>query len=317
MSTQMFPMMMQSNSYQRGTAMNTLMNQNANCFGNYYNNNYIFPQQKIMMSQQIAPYDSMSNFNNNNQINFMIPQIQRMPNINKQQPSNFLKEKKSTSASTKTKIHDNNKKGSRNQFSKEEDQQLLELVEKYGDKKWKIISKHMPNRTTRQCHERYKYFLSPKLSNHPWTDEECMILELKYQELGPKWAEIAQFLNNRSAVSVKNKWGALERKKQLRAMIPLLNELYLTNHKILKGINIKKYNIKPKRVSHIGNEKEPKTDGVNYGSQDEDNGVLSDLFNDESDEAADDGYESVFFDNESENLDDDFLSLWDNENMAL
>lgn len=298
--------MMQFNPYQREMPMNSFIN----CYGNFTSNNYAFPQQSAFMNQQMMMPNSVTKFSGNNQFNFMFPQNNLMSHMEQSTvplSSQIPKKKRNEGSLNKTKDHnENQKKTIRKQFTKEEDQLLLELVEKFGDKKWKLISKRMPNRSTRQCHERYKYFLSPKLSNNPWTEEECMILEMKYQEIGPKWAEIATFLNNRSAVSVKNKWGALERKKQLRAMIPLINELYLTNHKILKGINIKRLKTKSKRNSK-NNELSSKTDDSSNQNSDFDD--FSDLFNEESEESNEDDFNSMNFDSEA--FDDDLLSIWD------
>lgn len=276
--------MMQYNQYQRGIPMNAFANGNVNYFA--------YPQQTMMSPD----------FFSKDQVHFLYQQNGQMPFIDNSPVQNQKKTKNT---------NENRKKSSRKQFSKDEDQLLLELVEKYGDKKWKLISKKMPNRSTRQCHERYKYFLCPKLSNNPWTDEECMILEMKFQELGPKWAEIATFLNNRSAVSVKNKWGALERKKQLRAMIPLINELYLTKHKIVKGINFKKLKSKSKKNNNGMISKSDSSSDENH--QNSDFGI----FTENSEESNEDEFGSMIFDNESESIDDEFLSIWDNESFAI
>ena len=137
----------------------------------------------MLMNQQIISPDPNVHYNDKNQSGCIFQEINKMGPLPKEKSNiTMAKEKNNAGNIEKGKVH-GNKKGVRKQFTKEEDQQLLELVEKYGEEKWKLISKHMPNRSTRQCHERYKYFLSPKLSNRPWTDEECMILEYKYQEL--------------------------------------------------------------------------------------------------------------------------------------
>ena len=94
-------------------------------------------------------------------------------------------------------------------FSPEEDERLKELVSQFGEKNWKNIARQMPNRTTRQCRERYKNYLSPHLSNAVWTEEEDALLREKYAEIGPKWATIACFFHGRSDVNVKNHWTTL------------------------------------------------------------------------------------------------------------
>ena len=99
--------------------------------------------------------------------------------------------------------------GGRQMFSAEEDFLLRSLVARFGDKDWKIIAENMPNRTTKQCRERYKNYLSPNIRNDPWTPEEDQILIQKYNELGPKWSTIASFLDRRSDVNIKNRWTSL------------------------------------------------------------------------------------------------------------
>lgn len=104
-------------------------------------------------------------------------------------------------------------KGIRQIFSPEEDVYLCSLVQQYGNNSWKFIAKKMPNRTTRQCRERYKNYLSPEIKNGPWTKEEDDLLKEKYKEFGPKWAQISSFFKARSDVNIKNRWASITAKK--------------------------------------------------------------------------------------------------------
>lgn len=99
-------------------------------------------------------------------------------------------------------------------FTQKEDIQLIELVHKFGDSDWFLIASFMKNRNVRQCHERWKNYLSPYVSNAPWTPEEDMYLCSKVQEIGPKWTKIAPFFRARTDINVKNRWMTLMRKKQ-------------------------------------------------------------------------------------------------------
>ncbi|KAK8881749.1 hypothetical protein M9Y10_044385 [Tritrichomonas musculus] len=99
--------------------------------------------------------------------------------------------------------------GRRQLFSYEEDEQLKKLVEQFGDKDWKFIARKMPGRSTRQCRERYKNYLSPDIKNGPWTKEEDDLLKEKYNEYGPHWSSISKFFKSRSDVNIKNRWSAL------------------------------------------------------------------------------------------------------------
>lgn len=39
----------------------------------------------------------------------------------------------------------------------QEDEIIIELVNKYGPKKWSTIAQHLPGRIGKQCRERYDY----------------------------------------------------------------------------------------------------------------------------------------------------------------
>lgn len=141
-----------------------------------------------------------------------------------------------TSPSQQQAIDNDKKKSSRQMFTPKEDKQLLELVKEYGDRNWRVISKKMENRTTRQCRERYRNYLSPNLTNGPWTAEEDLLLEQKYVELGPKWAAISQFFKNRSDVNIKNRW-ASNRHKALRvAPKNLVDNLIIPKKQFINAI---------------------------------------------------------------------------------
>ena len=94
----------------------------------------------------------------------------------------------------------------RRKFTEEEDQILSQLVSEMGPRKWDQIAKRMPNRTARQCRDRYSNYLIPGFFNGEWSKEEDELLYLKYQEYGPKWTVIKEFFKNRSPNSIKNRW---------------------------------------------------------------------------------------------------------------
>jgi hypothetical protein len=103
---------------------------------------------------------------------------------------------------------------SRHKFLKAEDDQLRSLVERFGEKNWTLISSYMKRRTPRQCRERYKNYLSPAVSNRPWSAEEEVLLVEKVNQLGQKWAKIAAFFDGRSDVNVKNRWTAISQRNE-------------------------------------------------------------------------------------------------------
>jgi hypothetical protein len=95
---------------------------------------------------------------------------------------------------------------SRHRFTREEDEQLMRLVEGNPGCSWDDIAKCLPGRTSRQVRERYRHYLSPELNLSQWTSEEDNVLRNKFDEYGPQWSILKMFFPNRSAVNIKNHW---------------------------------------------------------------------------------------------------------------
>jgi hypothetical protein len=96
---------------------------------------------------------------------------------------------------------------SRRPFSREEDSLLLQLVEQHGRQSWNSIASFMQSRTSRQCRDRYNNYLDESRSSlDQWTAAEDEMIRSRYQEVGPKWAEIARCLNGRKGNDVKEHW---------------------------------------------------------------------------------------------------------------
>lgn len=141
----------------------------------------------------------------------------------------------------------------RKRFTPEEDRTLKALVAKMGSKIWDEIALHMPNRTARQCRDRYSNYLFKEITHQPWTPEEDRLILEKYQEYGPHWVKIAKHLNGRSGNNIKNRWHKCLSKKSLGrppetgghgigAPVPLLNPSisvpYGSNHLETTSMNV-------------------------------------------------------------------------------
>jgi hypothetical protein len=100
-------------------------------------------------------------------------------------------------------------------FEPHEDERLRRIVEQLGPEDWVWVASHMPNRTARQCRERYKTYLCPELNISPWTEEEDRLLMSKYEELGSRWTEFRPFFKQRTVNNIKNRWHTLERRSRL------------------------------------------------------------------------------------------------------
>jgi hypothetical protein len=100
-------------------------------------------------------------------------------------------------------------------FEAKEDERLRRLVDQYGTEDWSWIAAHMPNRTRRQCRERYKTYLCPEVNVSPWSEVEDRMLLAKYNEIGSKWAEFRPFFQRRTVNNIKNRWHTLVRRERL------------------------------------------------------------------------------------------------------
>lgn len=74
----------------------------------------------------------------------------------------------------------------RKQWDQAEDGVIIELVKKYGLRKWNLISKRLnelagKNRTGKQCRERWHNHLDPLISKSPWTREEENLMFIYHQ----------------------------------------------------------------------------------------------------------------------------------------
>jgi hypothetical protein len=91
-------------------------------------------------------------------------------------------------------------------FSEAEDALIQHLVQSGIGPNWIFIASLLPERNVRQCRERWQNYLSPGLTNAPWTAAEEEILEQKVLEFGTKWQQVVQYLPQRSTNQIRYHW---------------------------------------------------------------------------------------------------------------
>jgi hypothetical protein len=94
----------------------------------------------------------------------------------------------------------------------EEDALLEKTVAEVGLDNWRNVAMRIPDRTGKQCRERWVGHMTPAISHQDWSPEEDVILVQQQAQFGNHWTKIKQFLPGRSNVAVKNRWSWLCRR---------------------------------------------------------------------------------------------------------
>ena len=100
-------------------------------------------------------------------------------------------------------------------FKPDEDEKLRSLVTQYGERSWHTISKHMKNRSARQCKDRWLNYLSPNANHSEFSQEDREFILQYVSRNGPHWSELAQYFPGRNGAQIRNKWTTWSSKRNI------------------------------------------------------------------------------------------------------
>ena len=90
-------------------------------------------------------------------------------------------------------------------WTKEEDLDLINLVQKYKGKKWKEVASYFHNKTPLQCFSRYKR-IKPGINKGTWKkDEDKRIISL-IEKYGKSWSKISKIIQTRNGKQIRDRY---------------------------------------------------------------------------------------------------------------
>lgn len=94
---------------------------------------------------------------------------------------------------------------STNNWTREEDQKLLEVAKEFKCKNWKKISEHFEGRSAIQCSSRYNR-IKPGIVKGSWNAEEDEKLLNYVKRFGKNWSLISKYMTSRSGKQIRDRY---------------------------------------------------------------------------------------------------------------
>ncbi|CAL0332061.1 unnamed protein product [Lupinus luteus] len=102
-------------------------------------------------------------------------------------------------------------------WTPEEDQILVEYIEKHGHGSWRALPKVAGlNRCGKSCRLRWTNYLRPDIKRGKFSDQEQQLIINLHAVLGNKWAAISGHLPGRTDNEIKNFWNTHLKKKLIQ-----------------------------------------------------------------------------------------------------
>jgi len=90
-------------------------------------------------------------------------------------------------------------------WTREEDELLIALAEKYNEKHWKEISKRFVKKNSLQCFSRYKR-IRPGIIKGSWKKEEDIRIMDLVNKYGKSWSKISKILGTRNGKQIRDRF---------------------------------------------------------------------------------------------------------------